>query len=422
VRDSFSEWYGPTGDDIRILVEEATIVPDANVLLSLYRIGDADREEVLGVLRKITSRLWLPYQAGLEFQKNRLTVVHNQAQVFAQMKDKYTQASKSLDKVLNDRQATKELKAKVQELRQEWQQRVVSDVSDLEGTHRMSVTDIVRHDPVRDALDDLFAGRVGSPPSDADYAKRLKEAERRASASIPPGYLDFEKSTTEGRAGDYLIWVEILEFASTHDRDILFVTMDEKDDWFRNIEGKQIGPRTELVAEFAKFSDRRYHQLSLQRFLKLAREQFKTPVSDDTIEKVAPHVSSPSAENILSPAIQEVLRQALQPIDLPLLDLVNTIKGPVINKSLLDLALTIKGPVINKSLLDLALTTKRPVIDQSLLDLARTINESAIDSALREAIRATIDEDVIDPSPELDIGTSEDNGEAGDDSSSHPVG
>ena len=51
------------------------IVLDANVLLDLYRITPDARDQVLETLRSVVERLWVPYQAALEFSRNRKEVV-----------------------------------------------------------------------------------------------------------------------------------------------------------------------------------------------------------------------------------------------------------------------------------------------------------------------------------------------------------
>ena len=368
MRDSFSEWYGPTDEDVRILFEQATVVLDANVLLSLYRTGEAGREEVLGVLHKVADRLWLPYQAGLEYQRNRLKVVHDQTSVFTDIKAKYLQVTESLEKVLTARRASEELKAKVRELAKEWLKKVDSDVADLENAQHMSVKDIRRHDPVRNALDELFAGHVGARPTDEDRAKRVKEAERRANANIPPGYLDFAKSTPDASAGDYLIWAEILDYASANDHGVLFVTNDEKEDWFQVVGGQRVGPRAELSAEFAKVSGNMYHQLSLRRFLKHAAEYLHTSVTDATIDKVAPRSASTSTVDLNWDALlaADIVQRGIR--DSGIQEALRKINSPSLDPAILDLVRKINSPSIDMALWNELHRPTRPVIDEDAID------------------------------------------------------
>jgi len=81
VRDIFPEWYAPDQDELKAILTNGTIALDANVLLDLYRVGIDERTQIMDVFgsQNVRERLWLPYQAALEYQRNRVTVAkgHN---------------------------------------------------------------------------------------------------------------------------------------------------------------------------------------------------------------------------------------------------------------------------------------------------------------------------------------------------------
>lgn len=76
MRQELSEWYELGDDDLKRVLQEGTVALDANALLDLYRIGQKLRDRVLTVLGNplIKPRLFVPYQAALEYQDNRLNV------------------------------------------------------------------------------------------------------------------------------------------------------------------------------------------------------------------------------------------------------------------------------------------------------------------------------------------------------------
>jgi hypothetical protein len=78
MRDVYVGYYPPSEEGFKRLWQQGTIVLDTNVLLNLYRVSQATRDEVFAVLRKLEGRLWLPYQVGLEFHQRRLTVINEQ--------------------------------------------------------------------------------------------------------------------------------------------------------------------------------------------------------------------------------------------------------------------------------------------------------------------------------------------------------
>lgn len=73
--DDFRGHRIPSEDELAEALRSATVVVDANVLLSLYRYNEATRDDLLDVLRRIGDRLWVPHQALREFWRNRLGVI-----------------------------------------------------------------------------------------------------------------------------------------------------------------------------------------------------------------------------------------------------------------------------------------------------------------------------------------------------------
>src|SRR5215469_3509098 len=82
LRNQFESFYAPREDDIAAAIKTGLVTPDANVLLNLYRFQAGARDELFGALEKLGERLWIPHQVGLEFQRNRLNVIHEQQEYF----------------------------------------------------------------------------------------------------------------------------------------------------------------------------------------------------------------------------------------------------------------------------------------------------------------------------------------------------
>jgi hypothetical protein len=92
------------------------------------------------------------------------------------------------------------------------------------------------------------------------WANRLKN-------KVPPGYKDSGKS--DRGIGDFLIWSVLLKLGEEKGRDLIFVTGDEKADWFVRSNNEGIYPRPELVDEYRRRSGgRSLALLSLSGFLK----------------------------------------------------------------------------------------------------------------------------------------------------------
>ncbi len=96
----------------------------------------------------------------------------------------------------------------------------------------------------------------------------IKDLERRQHYNIPPGYKDRGKED-EG-IGDLLIWHTILEIGKTHKKSILFVSGEEKADWYQKSEGQPLYVKYELIDEFRRQSEgQSFHIVKFSRFLEL---------------------------------------------------------------------------------------------------------------------------------------------------------
>lgn len=70
-------------------------------------------------------------------------------------------------------------------------------------------------------------------------------------------------------------------------KDVIFVTDDDKDDWWQTLKGKTIGLHPELINEITREGEvDRFYAYNTGSFLKYANEQLHTKVTEETIEEV----------------------------------------------------------------------------------------------------------------------------------------
>jgi PIN like domain len=144
----------------------------------------------------------------------------------------------------------------------------------LTGEYRQLLTAVTDHvsswewnDPVSLLYGKLFRAEVVR-----DIARLLddirQEHLRRFLNKIPPGYKD-EAKDDQG-IGDLLIWLTILELGSTRRTSVIFVSGEEKADWWHRSEHQQLYPRFELVDEFRRASEgHSFHIIRFSRLLEL---------------------------------------------------------------------------------------------------------------------------------------------------------
>jgi hypothetical protein len=145
--------------------------------------------------------------------------------------------------------------------------------------------DLFDEDPIREELGSLIGSRLGEPMVPSELEKALEAGKDRYDKRIPPGFLDADKED-DLRFGDLILWLEMLEQAKKTSRPVLFVTDDEKEDWWWKYKGRTLGPRPELVHEMFEVSAQRMYMYNSLRFIEEAKAHFDIEVSEQTIEEV----------------------------------------------------------------------------------------------------------------------------------------
>jgi hypothetical protein len=101
---------------------------------------------------------------------------------------------------------------------------------------------------------------------------------------------DQSKSARRRQFGDLIIWKEMLQFSKKEQRDIVFVTDDRKEDWWRRVSGRTIGPRPELVEEFFATTGHSFEMYEAHNFFEKSNQFFKIQ-SGATVAKEIKEIS-----------------------------------------------------------------------------------------------------------------------------------
>jgi len=263
MKNQFRHYYRLTDDEFRTLWTSCIFVPDANVLLNFYRYSESTREHLFELCSALRDRLWLPYQAALEFHDNRLQVIATQIDACDGFRTSCSTLIKSADELrshpfLSDR-LSKNLRTVLRKIGQE-----------IEVTTNW-LRSLYQEDPILDRITLLVSGKTGAslPPEELD--KVPAEADARYKLAIPPGYKDKDKPAPK-RYGDYIAWKELLAYAAEAKKPVIFVTDDDKDDWWRKHEGRTVGPHPALRKEFETRSGTMFYMYHVDQFMQYAQE------------------------------------------------------------------------------------------------------------------------------------------------------
>jgi predicted nucleic acid-binding protein len=286
--EGFESYRTPTEADYRGLLTRGLIVPDTNVFLNLYRYNEQTRNDFLAVLNALGDRLWVPRQVIAEFWRNREKVLQDPRDTEKTIRELVEQRDRTIETLrawVNRVGLSNERKIHFSRILSVAFDSVAEDVKSLSDDHAFDFAQNTNRDPVLTALEPILKGRVGAPLEKVEHENALREAKRRAEAKQPPGYKDVAK-TGEATAGDYLIWIQILNELRSRPRDVLIVTGDVKDDWWRRERGELRGPRPELAEELNSGAGVRLFMLRPNALLLLASRILKTKVRDESLEDI----------------------------------------------------------------------------------------------------------------------------------------
>jgi hypothetical protein len=282
MRDQFAHFYAPDDAAIATAMKTGLVVPDANVVLHLYRFQSEARDELFGVFEGLDARLWIPHQVGLEFQRNRLTVMSEQEGYFDAKLKELSDSTKALrDKFRAFKRRLSpgdEHVQKIEEAITSLDELVGAEIVKAKESNEVHLKDHAS-DEVRARIDTLFENRVGSPMEPKELEAAKKEAEKRIKEKIPPGYMDRKKVDP---TGDYLVWRQLMTEAKSRSLPVVFITDDTKEDWYGEFKGMTLGARYELREEMNREAGVPLLMMTTETFLHHAETFLNAAVSSGT--------------------------------------------------------------------------------------------------------------------------------------------
>lgn len=227
---------------------DAIIVLDTSTLLLPYNIRQDDLTALQDVYSLLSSqkRLKIPARVAREFIKNRDNKLADMIHALNEQKSRLHIPNKRLSPLLESVPGHNELVTAQEELSESRKKydnlltKMISQLREWRGD-----------DPVTNLYRRVFSSSniLELTNSRTDL---LKEWEIRSYNKTPPGYKDSLKE--DSGIGDFLIWKTILNIGESSKKDCIFVTGDEKPDWFVRSNKEGIYARPELVDEYRRAS------------------------------------------------------------------------------------------------------------------------------------------------------------------------
>ncbi|WP_144750592.1 PIN domain-containing protein [Curtobacterium pusillum] len=285
MRDEFRGFYPPTPGELDLLWG-GEIVLDANVLLNLYRYRPATVSNLLTVLGRLQTQIWLPHQAAAEFHRNRLAVMSAQPKAYDDLTRAITEGRGKLLAAIRSKSRHPEIDAKrLEEITNDSLDAIEMELSSqLQESTPPSPADLAM-DPILEQITKIFADRVGKAFENEDLTRLYSQADDRFAKSIPPGYRDVKKEG-DNKYGDFVIWSEILKRGRENQRPVIFITDDLKEDWWQRFSGHTLGPQPALVQEFLSETNQLFYIYDPRQFIDEASRRLSVPLDASTLGEV----------------------------------------------------------------------------------------------------------------------------------------
>jgi hypothetical protein len=288
MKSKFREYYPLTEKELKKLWENAIFITDTNVLLNLYRYSYSTSKELLGILEKLNGRLWIPHQVGMEFHEHRLETIEEQTNLYEQITKVIAQQSQSFKQPFQHQFTRHPFidNKKIISLLEENQHKLQQYLEKCKIKHPKWIN----KDPILTKITKLFKSNVGKEYTDEELEDLYKQGERRYAHKIPPGYKDLIKDQQDEskvkKFGDLVLWDQIMRYAKESKKPIIFITDDQKEDWWRIVHGKNMGPREELRKEIWEKARVEFHMYQTTQFISYAKDELSVTVTQETIKEI----------------------------------------------------------------------------------------------------------------------------------------
>ncbi len=285
MRDLFRGYYKPTPEQFAEIWEKCIFSFDANVLLHIYSYTPETRERFFEILKRLNERIWIPHQVAYEYQKNRLYVISDQIKTYEEIeiilnKNFYTLKHELFKDYkrhpfLNTQEIVKDLEKAIEEVK--------SKIKLTQANH----PNYLENDDLREVLSNFLDGKVGNPYSEEELENIYQKAEKRFSYKKPPGYKDAKKPIPKNY-GDVILWFQLIDYAKIQKKSIIFITDDDKEDWWLKYEGETVEPRPDLIQEILSevgIEDFKFYMYHSDQFIDYAEKFLGLPVQPEAVKE-----------------------------------------------------------------------------------------------------------------------------------------
>lgn len=280
------KWYFPhSSAQIQEIWDNGILTVDTNVLLDLYRYNQNTRKALLESLNLFNGRAWISNQVAEEFFRNRNGVILSSTNSFNDAERNLAELTKVVEEPIKKLKSNRTISDSIGKIvEQSFEEAIKNAAAEIENLKSL-YPDYLKEDPVLENICSLFNSNVGAPFEQEIFPEILKEAKRRKENKIPPGFKDSGKEGDKPY-GDYVMWKQILNYIKDVQKPLIFVTSEEKEDWWEKGTGKTVGPLYDLLKEFYIETGQPFLLYRTARFLEYSLEKTGKQTNQEAVEEI----------------------------------------------------------------------------------------------------------------------------------------
>lgn len=275
MRQHFSEHFRLVEDEAKQLWNEADFIFDTNVLLNLYRMSSDTSLKIRSILKSLKGRLFLPHQVAEEFFKHAEETIAEQVNTFERVRAYLKRIPEQFKKEFSRHPCIP-----INEITQALNECIRKQTDAVNKSQSDNQLNFVVHDdPILAELAEIFSDCTEAPYCEVDNDALNKKVEERVQLNLPPcavenGGKASSTPVNNPHRGDGRVWFQIVSHGERTKKSIIFVTADEKGNWWRKVklgsEERAVGAHTQLIRDAESASGKRFIMYTQELFLEYA--------------------------------------------------------------------------------------------------------------------------------------------------------
>lgn len=262
----FPGYYPVEGDASTKMWENCVIVLDSSFLLALFTLRYEEADRILKLFEKesIKSKLWMPYDEAWHYHRFVNNVIQQQISAIDRLSVLLQEALALTTSEISYPYFNAETMSKFSAL--------VKVLKTGNDAQKSDLKDCLYRCNLKQRIDALFDGKVGSSYDISQLDELYKQGEKRYTDHIPPGFSTSDYEEKRLKYHDLIVWEQFKKEAMNNKKNLIMCSANPSSDWFYLVDSEPITSNCHLVNEFYEDANQIFRCFTLKYFLLECKE------------------------------------------------------------------------------------------------------------------------------------------------------